>query len=101
MINTGDRAVKKYTKALWQLVDKLTFAFYFLDPAQHDLFKYVQEMNNKGYTQIFNFYKKGLVCLYNILQEDVYKIKEPVLKRKWVKELVNVLAKQYLLAKKG
>ncbi|CAG8848456.1 28781_t:CDS:2, partial [Gigaspora margarita] len=78
IVNTRDRAVKKYTEAMWQLVDELTFAFYFPDPAQHDLFKHAQEMNN----------------------EDVYKTKEPVLKGRQVKELVNVSAKQYLLAKK-
>ncbi|CAG8694794.1 5474_t:CDS:1, partial [Dentiscutata heterogama] len=61
VVNTGDRAVKKYTEALWQLVDELTFAFYFPDPAQHDLFKYAQEMNNEGYIRMFNFYKNGLV----------------------------------------
>ncbi|CAG8709672.1 7760_t:CDS:1, partial [Dentiscutata heterogama] len=47
IVNTGDRAVKKYTEAMWKLVDELTFAFYFPDPAQHDLFKHAQEMNNE------------------------------------------------------
>ncbi|CAG8855552.1 19536_t:CDS:1, partial [Gigaspora margarita] len=70
IVNTRDRAVKKYTEAMWQLVDELTFTFYFPDPAQHDLFKHVQEMNNESYTRMFNFYRKGLVRLYNILHED-------------------------------
>ncbi|CAG8668075.1 15508_t:CDS:1, partial [Gigaspora margarita] len=82
------------------LVDELTFAFYNPDPVQHDLFKYAQEMKPEGYIRIFNFYRNGLIHLYNILHEDIYKTKEPVTKGRQVKELVNVSAKQYLLAKK-
>ncbi|CAG8560719.1 2093_t:CDS:2 [Cetraspora pellucida] len=71
-INIGKRKVTQYTEALWQLVDKLTFAFYHPDPTQHDLFKHAQEMNRD----------------------------EKVTKGRQVKDLVNVLAKEYLLFKK-
>ena len=57
-------------------------------------------MKHDGYIRMFNFYRNGLTRLYNILHEDIYKTKEPVTKGRWVKELVSVSAKQYLLAKK-
>ncbi|CAG8820851.1 30639_t:CDS:1, partial [Gigaspora margarita] len=97
-INIGNRKVKQYTEALWQLVDELTFAFYNPDPTQHDLFKHAQEINQDGYIRIFNFYRSGLVRLYNILHEDIYKTKKKVTKGRRVKDLVSVSAKKYLLA---
>ncbi|CAG8834754.1 39738_t:CDS:1, partial [Gigaspora margarita] len=100
IVNTRNCIVKQYTKTLWQLVDKLTFAFYNPDPVQHDLFKYAQEMKPDSYIRMFNFYRSGLTRLYNILHKDIYKTKEPVIKGRWVKDLVNISAKQYLLAKK-
>ncbi|CAG8597580.1 26189_t:CDS:2 [Gigaspora margarita] len=39
----GIKQLKKHTEALWQLIDKLTFTFYFPNPAQHDLFKHAQK----------------------------------------------------------
>ncbi|CAG8488309.1 16164_t:CDS:1, partial [Gigaspora rosea] len=101
-INFGSHKVKQYNETLWQLIDELTFAFYDPDPTQHDLFKHAQEMNRDGYMRMFNFYRSGLIRLYNILHEDVYKTKEKVTKGRRVKDLVSVSAKEYLLAiKKG
>ncbi|CAG8760280.1 7290_t:CDS:2 [Cetraspora pellucida] len=77
-INKFDNSSSTNKYLVKQLVDELTFAFYDLDPAQHDLFKHAQKMKH----------------------DDIYKTKEPVTKGRWVKELVNVSAKQYLLAKK-
>ncbi|CAG8598029.1 1702_t:CDS:2, partial [Dentiscutata heterogama] len=73
---TEDRNIKQYTEAFWKLVDELTSAFNHPDPTQHDLFRHAQEMKPDGYTRMFNFYKKGLIRLYNILHEDIYKTKE-------------------------
>ncbi|CAG8818420.1 14345_t:CDS:1, partial [Gigaspora rosea] len=101
IVNTGDRNTKQYTKAFWKLVDKLTSAFNYPDPTQYDLFLYAQEMKPDGYTRIFNFYQKGLIQLYNILHEDIYKTKEVVTKGRCVKELVSVSAKEYLLSLKN
>ncbi|CAG8701020.1 21642_t:CDS:2 [Cetraspora pellucida] len=60
------------------LVDKLTNAFNHPDPTQHGLFQHTQEMK----------------------PDNIYKTKEKVTKEKQVKELVSVLAKQYLLSMK-
>ena len=55
-----DRSVKQYTEVLWELVDELTCAFDLINPRQHNLFKYAQEMSNEGYTRMFAFYEIGL-----------------------------------------
>ncbi|CAG8809920.1 25624_t:CDS:1, partial [Gigaspora rosea] len=76
VVNTGDRKIKQYTEAFWKLVDKLTSAFNYPNPTQHDLFHHAQDMKPDGYTRMFKFYQKGLIQLYNILHEDIYKTKE-------------------------
>ncbi|CAG8746617.1 27454_t:CDS:2 [Gigaspora margarita] len=62
--------------------------------------QYIEEMKPDGYTWMFNFYQKGLIRLYNIFHKDIYKTKEVVTKGRWVKELVSILAKEYLLSLK-
>ncbi|CAG8747437.1 12883_t:CDS:2, partial [Gigaspora margarita] len=58
-----------------KLVDELTSAFNYPDPTQHDLFLHAQEMK----------------------PDDIYKTNEVVTKGRHFKELVSVLAKEYLL----
>ncbi|CAG8845076.1 844_t:CDS:1, partial [Gigaspora margarita] len=101
IVNTEDQNTKQYTEAFWKLVDELTSAFNYPNPTQHDLFHHAQEMKPDGYTQMFNFYQKGLIWLYNILHEDIYKTKEVVTKGRQVKELVSISAKDYLLSLKN
>ncbi|CAG8857503.1 21950_t:CDS:2, partial [Gigaspora margarita] len=80
-----ERLLLLYNK--FKLVDKLTSTFNCSNPTQHELFHHAQEMKPNGYTRIFNFYQKGLIWLYNILHEDIYKTKEVVTKERRVKEL--------------